>query len=614
MQKTITIMLTMLLAALFAVPTYSQNTGRARYRGFTACRYDYETLKELRDKWHANQIRYMICPEWQMQSLGAPTIKAAFEKIATEGIPELLKNCRKLGLAVIVDLHLPPDSSPPAPPKEFKSEEERRNYSSNWWWEQKSNYIALERAWKQLAAITAQFPEQEIWLELFNEPLNWAEFPSAPKVWPQWVQNLTNEIRKIDKTHPLLIATGPGQLWYGFDGWPEIKDPANNLIYTLHMWQPFEYTHQGNAGDTIKGWPSIFGDGAGGLWDKQRLISELHQVRTFQQATGARIHVGEIGVARYAPDGAKYFKDVLDILEEFGWDWDCHGIREATIWSIEYDSRAHVYKTANGKKEDFLKVVKNGMTEKQGLKYMPYTGQEYPECKLKNEMSDRGKVILEYMSRNLEEEKPFSAKNIRSVLVIGNSLTWHAPSADLGWNLNHGMAATRKELDYVHLFYKQLCQFTRSKPQLNYCRINDESHFTGLRFPLPDVADIIVIQLGENFRGEYTKAGFQEPYGKLLDDLKHLYPNAQIFCLGSWKSNYVSLIKAAAEEHGAEFVDIFAISNIDANTAKADGKFSRWEVQWHPGNKGMREIANILWAAVKKKLTEQTATMTAAAK
>ncbi len=611
MQKTIQSMcLVFLFITIFS--TSSSVEALARYRGFTVCYYDYKTLKELKDKWHANQVRFMICPAWRKYSLGVTTNKAAMEKLVSK-IPELLENCRKLDLAVIIDLHQSPNDFHPKVNRKFKSAIEKRNYRSNLWWNSEENYKALEDAWKTLASISAKYPKQKIWLELFNEPLNWADFPHAPKAWNVWAQKLVNVIRKIDKTHPILVATGPGQLWYGFSGWRKINDPSDNIIYTFHMWQPFLYTHQGVSCNEIKGWPNNFNDGSGGFWDKKRIISALHQVRDFQKKTKCRIHVGEFGVARYAPDGAKYLDEVIDIFEKNGWDWNCHGIKEAPVWSIEYDNVAHVYKMNGNKKEVSWQPVKDGMTTKQKMRYMPYGGIDKKRF-VKDGLSDRGKVILKYMSRNLKEEKPFSAKDIRSVLVIGNSLTRHAPRTDIGWHFNHGMGATKPELDYVHLFYNQLCHYTKSKPKLYYGRVIDEAHLRGICFPLPEIADIVILQIGENFRGKCTKAGVQVPYGKLVDKLKGLYPHAKIFCIGSWRKGYGPFIKAAAKEHGADFVDITAISKIDTNSAKADGKFARWEIQWHPGNNGMREIAKCLWTSVKKRLNESSSKLATAQK
>ena len=38
------------------------------------------------------------------------------------------------------------------------------------------------------------------------------------------------------------------------------------------------------------------------------------------------------------------------------------------------------------------------------------------------------------------------------ILFAGNSITYHAPLAEIGWSGSWGMAATSKENDFVHRF------------------------------------------------------------------------------------------------------------------------------------------------------------------
>ena len=44
----------------------------------------------------------------------------------------------------------------------------------------------------------------------------------------------------------------------------------------------------------------------------------------------------------------------------------------------------------------------------------------------------------------------------RKVLFVGNSITKHAPAPTIGWYGDWGMAASKKENDYVHLIMKKL--------------------------------------------------------------------------------------------------------------------------------------------------------------
>ena len=45
------------------------------------------------------------------------------------------------------------------------------------------------------------------------------------------------------------------------------------------------------------------------------------------------------------------------------------------------------------------------------------------------------------------------------ILFAGNSMAWHAPKDDIGWSGDWGMAASKRENDYVH----QTMRFVREK-------------------------------------------------------------------------------------------------------------------------------------------------------
>ena len=41
---------------------------------------------------------------------------------------------------------------------------------------------------------------------------------------------------------------------------------------------------------------------------------------------------------RWAPENSayNYLRDIIDIFEEYGWDWSYHAFREWNGWSVEY--------------------------------------------------------------------------------------------------------------------------------------------------------------------------------------------------------------------------------------------------------------------------------------
>jgi hypothetical protein len=74
----------------------------------------------------------------------------------------------------------------------------------------------------------------------------------------------------------------------------------------------------------------------GKKWDKEELRKALAPVREFQQKYQVPVYIGEFSVARWAPGGELWLKDVIDIFEEYGWDWTYHAFREYHGWSVEH--------------------------------------------------------------------------------------------------------------------------------------------------------------------------------------------------------------------------------------------------------------------------------------
>jgi len=286
-------------------------------------------LQEAVEKWNVNIARY-----WFRKS--SPS---AWEKQLAL-LPDHLDAAKKLGVRMVIVGEIPPTTAAARSyPKDFVGWQHA-------YWTDESNLQTMIEGWRKIATLCKD-RNQEIWYDLVNEPLDRKDMPGYPKNWPRWAQTIVDEIRKIDPKNPIVIATGPGGLVWGMKDFPVLR--GKPLIYTIHVYVPHEYTHQGVTDikntdlakvylERQKGWPGTFGDGAiGGFWDKNKIEEAIKPAIDFQRRNpDIPIYVGEFSVARWAPGGAQYLKDCVEIFEKYGWDWTYHGFKDAAVWSLEH--------------------------------------------------------------------------------------------------------------------------------------------------------------------------------------------------------------------------------------------------------------------------------------
>jgi hypothetical protein len=186
-----------------------------------------------------------------------------------------------------------------------------------------------------------------------NEP-NYRDPVIAKKIWWDWLlPESIKAIRSNDKTVWLMVEPPPaGSLPWGFAQIPVIDD--TRVIYGLHHFMPHAFTHQGvraiqKRGPDTRGkytWPGKAPrfDGSDTLvhWDKDAIERRvLHDVILFRKRNpGARILVSEFGVIRWAPGGAQWLADSIDLFERHGWDWTFHSLAEWSGWDPTYEADA----------------------------------------------------------------------------------------------------------------------------------------------------------------------------------------------------------------------------------------------------------------------------------
>jgi len=294
----------------------------SRLRGtMVSPRMSADDLRVLGGTWKANHVR------WQLTWGGFPRSPAdqgdlaaydAWLDSALKHLDELLPLCRELGVLVTLDLHTPPggrnDSSECRMFKEPRFQE------------------AFLAAWEKMA--TRYRGNKSIWgYDLVNEPVE-GSLGEGVMDWHSLATVAARRVRQIDPDHAIIIEPGPWGSPAGLDWFEPIDVPG--VVYSVHMYQPHRFTHQGVHGSAMG---AVYpGEIEGQMWDKQRLRKTLEPARRYQQDYHVQIYIGEFSAIRWAPgdSACQYLSDCIDLFEEYGWDWAYHAFREWDGWSVEH--------------------------------------------------------------------------------------------------------------------------------------------------------------------------------------------------------------------------------------------------------------------------------------
>ena len=164
-------------------------------------------------------------------------------------------------------------------------------------------------------------PEIIGWEPLVEPALDWyltgeeePPYPQAAALWNKIAPQLIAAIRDQDPERPILIEPVN---WGGPDGFLLLdRFEDDNLIYSLHTYEPFTYTHQETP--PYRSYPGRFD---GEAFDKETLEELLQPVITFQEQYGVPVVVGEWGGIRWLPGIDQYIADQLSLFGKYGWSW-----------------------------------------------------------------------------------------------------------------------------------------------------------------------------------------------------------------------------------------------------------------------------------------------------
>jgi endoglucanase len=285
-----------------------------------------EDYRALGAEWKANVLRW---PPYNQPGYSSSADDAAYDKWLDGEIKRLdaaLPILRKYGIYVVLDMRAPPGGG------------------QSWDGSGLFNNLACQQKtieiWRTLAKHYKGVKEI-FGYDLVNEPIDvlgqenigWDTVPGDVYNWWELADKIARAIREIDPETLLFVEPSPGGTPYAFLRAVPLNVP--NVVYSLHMYMPYQFTHQlvFPCFDKKLCYPGL--ELGGEIWDGKRVRGELGHVAEFQQKWGARIYVGEFSAVRWAPGAYNYIKDLVDVFEANGWDWTYHSFREYLGWSVE---------------------------------------------------------------------------------------------------------------------------------------------------------------------------------------------------------------------------------------------------------------------------------------
>lgn len=285
-------------------------------------------LALLGTDWKANAIRWQLRPGMVREAID-PVVLADYPRAIAQAAARLdaaLPALRAAGLWVLVELHVPPGGH------------ERTANGGFALFQEPEHQRAFVEAWGWLAERYRGVPN--IWgFELLNEPIEGITGPRAMH-WRALAIAATRRIREADSTRIVVVQPALGGAPAGLDFLEPLPFPG--VAYSVHLYEPGGFTHQGLDGrPSGVSYPGLV-DGT--WWDASALARTLAPVDRYVRDYGVRVLVTEFGTVRGTPgeSGTAWYRDMIAHFEARGLDWIFHAWRESPVFSVETDSGPNV--------------------------------------------------------------------------------------------------------------------------------------------------------------------------------------------------------------------------------------------------------------------------------
>lgn len=195
------------------------------------------------------------------------------------------------------------------------------------------------------------------------------------------------------------------------------------------------------------------------------------------------------------------------------------------------------------------------------------------------------------------------------IVFIGNSIAYHGASPKIGWPTGQGMAASNAENDYAHVLSKKLSVKFNCNVIANVFNFWEfETNYDTFNFERLDKvrkikADYYVFQLSENVRAlKMGSVSFEDQYLKFvkLSTLNGSKNRTIILTTPFFPLEQKSaIILKVAKGVNGYVADVSKLALDEKNYGRNDKKWDNLGIGGHPGDLGMKNIAQVIFNVIE---------------
>jgi hypothetical protein len=169
----------------------------------------------------------------------------------------------------------------------------------------------------------------------------YTQYKNTPHDLYIFFDKMIQTIRKIDLDTPIMVESGFYAQPSAYYEFPD-KFSDDKVLYSVHMYEPYEFTSNGNFRNGAKySYPGNipFGNGIV-LWNRDTILKYFEPFENWIKKHDIplkRIVVSEFGCMRRNPGAEKYLEDIISILENVNYHWAFYAFREDGWDGYDYE-------------------------------------------------------------------------------------------------------------------------------------------------------------------------------------------------------------------------------------------------------------------------------------